>query len=460
MLAWLAAVPIAIMRAGRLAEADTFWQIRTGDIILRTGHIPTRDTFSWTVSGRSWHPNSWGFDVALAVAYRLGGLPATALLGALFVLIVQAGLLLLSAHWGATPVAAGAVSFATLLVMLGWLSVRPHLVDFAVIPVLVMMADRALDDPRGRRRAGIAAGMAILTVLWVNMHLSASLGVGIVGLIAAVWFLEREPRSIPLAARVARAALPVVAVAAGALVNPLGFGLISHALMVREASVDLIAEWLPLDPTSPLSMAFLILALLGTGFAAWNRQWRRVVVLGVLAAGGIMAIRLLPIAAVIAGPTLASTLSCQRVRELAGRHRVMLRIEAAVGLVASCVLAGLAATHLGEPLISSETVRALPTGCRLFNALYLGGQVILLRPDVPVSMDSRNDLYGQADVRRMTGILNSTEGGSRSLAELGVTCVLVWNHEKLSDQLIDDPLWMKSAEADDVVLFVRRATDR
>ena len=48
LLAWLAVAPIVALRAGTLAESDTFWQTRTGELILDLGRLPTADLFSWT----------------------------------------------------------------------------------------------------------------------------------------------------------------------------------------------------------------------------------------------------------------------------------------------------------------------------------------------------------------------------------------------------------------------------
>src|SRR6266851_1035467 len=75
LLAWLAFLPVAVMRAGVLSEADTFWEIRTGLITLSHRALPAVDSFSWTMHGEPYTLNSWGFNVLIAIAYRLGGLP-------------------------------------------------------------------------------------------------------------------------------------------------------------------------------------------------------------------------------------------------------------------------------------------------------------------------------------------------------------------------------------------------
>src|SRR5215472_17871422 len=78
ILAWLAFLPLVAFRAGILTEGDTFWQIRVGQQIIAHHTIPATDTFSWTMYGKPYFQNSWGFDFLAAVAYRLGGLPGVA----------------------------------------------------------------------------------------------------------------------------------------------------------------------------------------------------------------------------------------------------------------------------------------------------------------------------------------------------------------------------------------------
>ena len=54
------------------------WMIRSGQaaygrFMLRTGHLPTRDTWSWTVHGHGLVVSAWLFDLLLGVAARGGG---------------------------------------------------------------------------------------------------------------------------------------------------------------------------------------------------------------------------------------------------------------------------------------------------------------------------------------------------------------------------------------------------
>jgi hypothetical protein len=107
LFAWLAVLPLVIIRAGNLSEADTFWEIRVGLLTIAQHAIPTVDTFTWTVRGKPYFLNSWGFNVLVAGSYRLGGLPAVAVLCGLITLGIVALVLTLARSLGAAQVAAG-----------------------------------------------------------------------------------------------------------------------------------------------------------------------------------------------------------------------------------------------------------------------------------------------------------------------------------------------------------------
>jgi hypothetical protein len=83
----------------------------------------------------------------------------------------------------------------------------------------------------------------------------------------------------------------------------------------------------------------------------------------------------------------------------------------------------------------------------------MGGAVILLRPDVPVIQDSRNDLYGVRRLRQLDQIEAGSAAGLTRLGDLGVTCVLVPDHAGLAIALRNEPGWRRVGQESGVVLF-------
>ena len=176
LLAGLAFLPVVVLRAGDLAESDTFWQVRTGEFILDHASIPAVDPFSWTAHGVPWQMNSWGFNVVLALAYRAGGLPAVAVLCGAVVFAIAALTLLLARRLGAAPFPAGVLLVAASPLLIEWLSARPQLVDYVAVLCLCLLLRRAASGTRG---SGAYSPIAVLAVLWVNLHAGVLLGVGL-----------------------------------------------------------------------------------------------------------------------------------------------------------------------------------------------------------------------------------------------------------------------------------------
>jgi hypothetical protein len=439
LLAWLAAVPVPLARAGDMHESDTFWQVRTGELIIDTRRLPVADAFSWTAAGRRWELNSWGFDLVLGCAYRAGGLPAVALVAVAFAMLAAAAVLLLAHRLGATPAAAGLTLAATQVTLVDWLGARPQLVDYAAVPLLLVLL---LAWHAERRRAALA-GIAALHVAWVNLHSVAPLGIGLCAAAALT-----SPGTWP------RRAAPVAVATVAVLANPRGLALFVQGAAVRRESSDLIREWLPPDPTEWTHVAPLLIAVAGLVVAARRRQWPVAAAIGMLTAAGLVMLRFGPMAALTGAAAVAVGLSGPRVRAWAVRRRAVLVFGAITGVLALSALAAPALTRLGRTEVPPRVVRALPPGCRLLNEYILGGHVILWRPDVPVSLDSRNDLYGAAEVRRLQDAFDKPR--PELLDDLAVTCVLTREDRPLAARLHADPAWRVAASTGGVAAFTRR----
>jgi hypothetical protein len=102
----------------------------------------------------------------------------------------------------------------------------------------------------------------------------------------------------------------------------------------------------------------------------------------------------------------------------------------------------------------SAAIRAIPAGCTLFNEYDFGGLVILERPDVLVSLDSRNDLYGAEQVTHHSQILSGQ--GDLSSGLMGADCVLVRPASNLTAWLEASSDWSLSFAGSAAELYIRR----
>jgi hypothetical protein len=448
---WLGAVlallPIALFRAGSIGASDTFWEIRTGQLILDRGALPTHDTLSWTAAGWPWRINSWGFDVLAALAYRAGGLAAVALLSAALLMTVYVAALTLTRRLGGSPGLAALLFLVSVPAWELWLSARPQLIDYAAVPLLLVLLAVATDPGTTgpRQRALAVAGIAGLHVVWVNLHAAALLGVVVTALFAV---------TRPGLWRWGGAAL--LAAVAGTVLNPYGVGVLGQTQEVRAAS-SYILEWTSLRPSYWDADILLALALLA-GVVAWRtRRYALMVVLAALAVGGVFMIRLLPVAAVIAIPVLATAAELPRLGEWLRARAFAVRAILATAVAGMVAVAAIAVTHVGRSAYPLAALDALPSGCRLLNDYTSGGPVTLFRPDVPVSVDSRNDLYGEVELARQSTVLSGPPYAPARLADWGVTCVLVKPSTGIVPVLRRTPGWREAYTDERAVVFVHDA---
>jgi hypothetical protein len=89
----------------------------------------------------------------------------------------------------------------------------------------------------------------------------------------------------------------------------------------------------------------------------------------------------------------------------------------------------------------------------VFNTDTLGGFVILERPDVQVSLDTRNDLHGRQRVLADVHVVAGKGDIASGLA--GAGCVLVPPATGLPEWLRASQGWRLAASDSTAVLFVR-----
>ena len=170
-----------------LPAVDLAYQVRAGELILVTGHLPSADTFTFTVAGEPWLDQQWFAQVALALGYRLGGWELLAVLragivGGIVVLLVATAL-----ARGAGPRTAAILALAGFAVMAPALALRPQLLGILLFAALTwLVADRT----RHPRRLWTAP---LLILLWANVHGSFVLAPAILGYAWLDDLLRRRP---------------------------------------------------------------------------------------------------------------------------------------------------------------------------------------------------------------------------------------------------------------------------
>lgn len=436
------------------ADGDVLWAARAGRDFLSTGHIPHTDSYSWTLNGHSWIPNSWGWNVVLGIADKLGGLSGIAVLGALMTAAIALVAGATAKRDGASP----AWTALTLQVVAGVFALfmypRAQIVDYLAIFVLPALLVRVVTGDR-REAFGFAVALAATQVVWMNLHSAALIGPVIVAA-AGIGHALRAPAS-RRSVVVRRIIVCLAATAAATLATPYGFASIDHATEVRSASAGLISEWRPVGIGSPEQLLGLAGLLIGA-FACWlairAKRYDSAAILVVLGIATVSAIRFTPMVALFAVPELATAAGRIRVRAVFVNRIAIL----ALGILAIACLAGM--RGFAEPGIeysSPSLVAKLATDCKLLNDSSIGGDVIHSRPDVPVSIDSRNDMYGRhrelESLRQMTMPMT----GLAFVRSNDITCVLGPTQAPLVVTLRHDPRWQVVGTDSVRTLLVRRS---
>jgi hypothetical protein len=436
-------VALGAVAAFTPAQNDTFWHLRAGAEIWRTGQVPRVDTYSYTAAGAPWLDHEWLSQALLYAVYRAGGMPGLEIGAAALVLATAATVYCLMVGPRLTRFALMAVGLA--VSSCAW-ALRPQMLSLLLLVLLVWLLAR-----------GRTLLIPPLFMLWANAHGGVALGGAV--LVAATAIALGRALRLRAAPERRRAfalavALPLSGLAAAA--TPLGFGIFRFVIASTARSYGAqISEWYPASPDTALGAAFWVVAL---AFVALLFGRRRALAEGTWADWVICgaALTLLPFAGRSLrniGPFL--TLAIPAASRLLGAD---FRLGASRGagppepdlpranlalLAGACLAAILivpvawnhASEHLGWRPIGDGALRALrECDGPLYNQYEDGGTLIWFAPDRRVFIDGRQDPYSPAFLREDLAI---ERGGSYrpTFDHYGIRCAFLAAASKMTAQL-------------------------
>lgn len=431
-----------------LGDNSLFIHLRTGLDLVRTGHVPRTDPYSFTAGGDPWVVQSWLASLLYGLAERLGGFPAVRLLhGLLYGLLAwllarlaRTGSSLRTALGAALVIGAGVVYW----------SPRPLAFGLVAFALTVWVVER-------RRPWWL---LVPIVWVWVNTHGSFVLGLAWLVLVAVGERLDghRRPDVLPWLGGFL-AGLVV------AVLNPLGPRLLVFPLSVvgRREAFAKVVEWRSpsFSGSGPGMLTLLALGGIVLVLVRARPAWRDAVpVVGFLVAG-LLAQRNLPMFAVVAAPAIARAL-----RTPAGAPGDPRPESSAVAVAVASVLAVLAVLFVvvaaREPAFDFDgyPVRAaplVPRGARVATTDVAAGYLILRRGEAAnVMIDDRVDLY---PVRVTKDYLRLLDGRPDALALLDryrVETVLWETDRPLVAQLAaSDGRWRRVGGRDGWAVWVR-----
>lgn len=462
------------MTARNAIDPDLWWHLRTGQMIVETGHVPHADPFSFTRAGHAWVSHEWLSEVVFYQLWKHGGAATLIVFSAI---ITTAGFMLLylrclsisrKKHWAAVATAVGALASAP-----SW-GVRPQMFTFTLASLLLWLIESGEDRPR------MLFWIPPLFLLWLNLHAGFALGPALLSAYGIGLILETAAgntpwqRSRPILLRVLLLLLACLALVP---MNPSGSQLYRYPLdTLRSPGMrSFIGEWRSPDFHNSLYSPFLLVwLLLVIAFASSRSRPRGRVMVPLLLTSfaALDAVRHIPIFVLVAIPVIAAALpgtsgsaAVSQWRSNSPRLRPLFN-AAVVFLIAVFALvrwASLAsnqkareAEFFPEKAIASLASGAYPTN--LFAYYDWGGYAIWkLYPQYRVFVDGRADLYGDELLRQSVKTVPELRTGWREvLDDWKVEAVLMPVSCAISQALLLDPEWHVAFSDSRAIFLIRR----
>lgn len=445
-----------VLFAGQvLYDADTFWHIAAGELMLDTRQVIHADPFSFSMPGKEWQTHEWFSEILMALAYRAGGWNGVVMLGG----VAAGGAAALIAGWlsrFAPPLTTAVTVILGLGTLMPSLLVRPHMLAMPLMVAWVI----AILLARERDRTPPLWLIPLMT-LWANLHGSYVFGLALLGPFA-LEALIAAPRSRWFEV-IWRWGLFGIACLLAALVTPHGLeGLIHPFQLMTMTSLPDIIEWRPIDFSRAKGFEAALVAAI---FVALARGVRMPVIrVGVLLLLLHMALQhtrhVVPlglVAPLLLAEPIGKAVSGDYAGALSRRIKPIMA-AALIGLIA------VTAVRFAHPLVRKDgyhapvsAFEAVPADLRdkpVFNSYGLGGYLIFKH--VKVFIDGRADMYGDPFTKRyLRAARGDTAELDRIIKEFGIQWMFLDSNAILIRHMDQKPGWKRLHKDGVAAVYVR-----
>lgn len=457
---------------GLRLDPDTWWHMKYGATILKTGRWPTVDTWSFTVHGMPRVAYEWGGEVLTALSYQLGGLRG---LDVLLITLTSAIVVLLYyfawLHCRNSKAAFAGTLLMLPVAMIGF-TLRPQLIGYVFLLITLILLERF--------RQGEQKTLWVLPaifLLWINAHGSFTLGFMVLGIywlsglkdislggLTSIRWKPAQRIHMELVCLLSLLVLPL---------TPYGTQLAAVPFKVA-TSLPLnfadIVEWQPLKANYWEAKLLLVLlfAFIVAQIAFHFRYRLEEFALFLLAAYlTFVHFRFAILYAIIFAPLLASILS-----RWAPAYDSKVDKYALNAILIFAALAAFAwylpskATlqkHISEqyPVQAVRFIQDHAVPGRMFNEYFFGGYLVWkTTPKRKVFIDGRGDIYERAGV--FSDYMDVTDLKPDALAVLQsyrIGSCLLYQNSPLATLLAASPGWKRIYKDDLSAIFVRKEPD-
>ena len=448
-------------------DPDMWWHAQLGQNIVRTGHWPTADPFSFTVGGTPWLAYEWLGDVAIGFAARFGWLGLDVFLIALGSLVVLALYYFCSLRTRNSKAGFAVVGLMASLAI-GQFNLRPQMFGYLFIILTLTILEFFR---QGRTRA--LYFLPPLFLVWINTHGSWVVGMGIVtvtllaglfsfhkGSIEAQAWTPKQRRQLELALLGSLVVIPI---------TPYGTELATYPFMVASSlplNLAYVMEWAPM-PFNILGGKFflglLILAFLLQAIFHFSFRLHELALALFGTAMACIHLRFCMLFVPFFAPVLASMFA----RWIPPYKREIDKYVLNATLMAGVVFAVAwyfpneqklrALTETRFPVRAVEYMKEHPVPGPMYNTYGFGGYLIRYYPEQKTFIDGRGDLFelGGAfgdyiEISRMK------PAAFAALKWNGIRTCLLERNEPLSVVLAQQPDWQAVYQDGTSIIYIRK----
>ena len=438
-----------------LADGDTGWHIRTGELILQSCAVPNHDPFSFSRADAPWYAWEWLSDLLFALLHRWHGLAAVAGFSATLLVFSAAVLLIWLLRRGTGFFLALPATFATVSASSVHYLARPHIFTLLFLTLALWL----LDEDRQRQTPWLWS-LVPLSALWVNLH------GGFVAWLAILGFLLAATAAACDWASLRRYTALAGLCGAATFLNPYGWRLHLHIAQYLTSSwiLENVQEFQSPRIRSENLVVFAVLLLAGVALAsrpADRHCWFETGLVLALAFAALRSARHVPLFAIVSAPAIASELARQwGLKALTAPPKAAVKVlwdlsrdlgksrRLSPWMPAFCALAlgaTLSPAQLTDFPASQFPVAAVARNIAMPRVLtsdqWADYLIYRLYPRQRVFFDGRSDFYGPAIGRDYAALLGAAPGWRELVDRYGFETALLPMDWPLGRVLENDREW-------------------
>jgi hypothetical protein len=462
---------------GLLGDGDTGYHIRTGEIILQTWQVPSRDPYSFHHPPLPWTAHEWLSEVVMATVFNFLGLTG---------IVIFFAVLLAFTHWLLYQSLRGRskdillCAIVTLLATAAssshWLA-RPH--AFSLLFTVIWC--HCLDRFQYRNQRTLIY-LPFLMLVWVNLHGGFMIGLVFLAIYLAgnIFFaLVDGSKSAEHIDKAKRLAMAFMATFAVCLINPHGAEILWFPFRVTSDRfiMDRVTEFLSPNFHEVLPFKYMLLATIGA--LALSRSALNLIEVTLVLLLSYMALysaRHVSLFAIVVAPILLRSLESIlrgfpdrlfRIYQL--RVANLLAIERSARshfwpVAGVLLIVGLATAETIQygfsekkfPVAAVDFLKKEPAAGNMFNNDEFGDYLIFTAwPAYRVFMDGRSDMYGEKYGSDYLRVANTQRGWKDVFEKYNITWVLFDTESPLTAALQEQKDWQPIYSDKTATIFLK-----